>query len=125
NLRTVEHEFLETIKGESAFAIKHGPFQIFRQGNPARLKSVEESVVPLVEFSHVKAEFLDGRMARRAVPAIRQNHSAQIPKKRRDFSHAAPLPHWRGPWRHRGPTAHAPHGACVVPAPCNRPAPAP
>src|ERR1700733_4486599 len=71
SLRALKYEFLEIIRRKGSRAVKNGALHVFGKRNRTSFKSIHESLVTLVEFSHVQAKVFDSLMARGAVPAVR------------------------------------------------------
>jgi hypothetical protein len=65
--------------------------KVFVESGAAGLKSIEHQLVTILEIRPVELKFFDSGFARMAVPAIRQDYSAVVPKQSFDFRrHNAP-----------------------------------
>src|ERR1700735_3920545 len=98
-LRLIEHESLEIRRCEFLFAVKNRAMKVLIQSSAACFKSVKHQLVALLNIWPVEMKLITGRLPRRPSPAVRQDHTAIVPKESFDIRHRVLSPYCEVPCR--------------------------
>ena len=71
-------------------AVENRAAQIIVERQLARFESVEHQFVAVLKIRPIEVKFLDGELARVAIPAVGEDHAAVVPEECVDFSHQFP-----------------------------------
>src|SRR5579863_348026 len=86
-LREIEDKFLDVVGSKGARAIENDPLKIFIEGGVAGLERVEHQLVAISEIFPVEREVVHNRATTVAIPSVRQDHAAIVPKHRSRSRH--------------------------------------
>ncbi len=78
---------LKSADVKELFAIKNRAMKVLIQSRAAGLKSIQHQLVAILKIGPVEMEFLHSRAPRVAIPTVRQDHAAIVPKQSFDFRH--------------------------------------
>src|SRR5581483_8584471 len=84
---TREHRRLELLVSEVLGMAEDGPVEILVERQVSGFEGAKQQFMPFFEFSHRNSELLKDLASLLPVPAVRGEHSSDVPEHRANVSH--------------------------------------